>query len=188
MGKRLTFTPLAGAAPGTLLSLLTESHQDLTDTYAERWSGEAENWAAFDTDAFQRPDSAGKCVFVTRLGADIIGFGSYDPRGLPETGKVGHNCILPAHRQKGYGSRQLEEIVRRLKTLGARKVMATTSEHPFYLPAREMYMSMGFTETGRSEGGPDPDFRLVHYELSLDDPRPEPVLNDAPEDEEWGKD
>jgi GNAT superfamily N-acetyltransferase len=188
MGKRLTFTPLAGSEPGTLLSLLTESHRDLTETYADRWAGQVETWAQFDKDVFQEPESVGKCVFVTRLGGDIIGFGSYDPRGVPDSGTVGHNCILPEHRKKGYGSRQLEEIVRRLKTLGAGRVIATASEHPFFLPAREMYMSMGFAETGRSEGGPDPDFRLVHYELALEDPRPEPVLADAPEDEEWGQD
>jgi len=170
MGKRLSFTALRLHEPGVLAQLLTRSYQSLVETFPEHWAAEGEKWNLFDAEAHQNPDVVGSCVFVSCLGNEPIGLGSFDPRECPSRGVVGQHCILPDHRKHGYGARQLEEIVRRLRTRGAGKVAVTTSEHPFFVPARELYLSFGFVESGRRDGGPDPDFRLVDYELSLDPP------------------
>lgn len=170
MGVRLRFTPLREHEPGILLRLLDASYRELVDAFPEQWSGEARSWAGFDAAAFAKPDTVGACVFVTCHGNQPIGLGSFEPENALETGRVGHNCILPEFRGNGYGSRQLEEVVRRLRSLRCRRALATTSEHPFFMPARQMYLSQGFVEIGRREGGPDPAYRLVDLELSLVSP------------------
>jgi hypothetical protein len=52
-------------------------------------------------------------------------------------------AFCPSSEALGFGARQLDEVVRRLAKLGAHKVRATTGEHPFFLPARKMYLAGG---------------------------------------------
>jgi len=162
---RLSFTPLTAHKPGTILALLEKSYQELTEADPERWVGERATWQEFDRAAFAQPTTVGACVFVTCLDRQPVGFGSFEPAQDPHTGFVGHNCILPGFRRRGFGSRQLAEVVRRMRARGISVVKATTGEHPFFLAARQMYLSSGFVEVGRRAGGPDPDYRLVDYEL-----------------------
>lgn len=162
---RLSYTPLTAHKPGIILSLLEQSYQELTETDPEHWAGERERWQEFDRAAFAQPATVGECAFVTCLDRRAIGFGSFEPSADPQTGFVGHNCILPAFRRRGFGARQLAEVVRRMQARGIKVVRATTGEHPFFLAARQMYLSLGFVEVGRRPGGPDPGYRLVDFEL-----------------------
>jgi len=161
---RLNFTPLKTHKPGTLCALLERSYLELTDAFPERWAQEKERWQQFDESAFAAPATIGACVFVTCLEDQPIGFGSFEPNG--RDGLVGHNCILPEFRLRGFGSRQLAEVVRRMKARGVNHIRVTSHEHPFFLAARQMYLSFGFAETGRRDGGPDPDYKLIDYELA----------------------
>jgi GNAT superfamily N-acetyltransferase len=184
VGSRLNFTPLQAHQPGVLSLLLSRSYQELVDTFPDGWAGELEKMSRFDEEAFDCPDTVGHCVFVTCLGKEPIGLGSYEPGEDQNPARIGHNCILPGFRRRGFGTRQLDEIVRRLRSDGAERITATTSEHPFFLPAREMYLSFGFAETGRRDGGPDPGYRLVDYELGLVDETPMPEPEDFQDEDE----
>lgn len=184
MGSRLNFSPLQAHPPGILYSLLSRSYQELIDTFPDGWTGEVERMRSFDEEAFGCPDTVGRCVFVTCLCGEPVGLGSYEPCKDGTAGRIGHNCILPEFRRNGFGKRQLEEIVRRLREQGVERVTATTSEHPFFLPAREMYQEFGFRETGRRTGGPDPGYRLVDYELGLFDETPLPEPGDFVDEDE----
>jgi GNAT superfamily N-acetyltransferase len=161
----LRFTPLLGHEPGIILGLLAQSYRELVDSSPEFAASETPRWAEYEREAFSHPDTVGACIFVTCLGQIPIGFGSWEPvpnRGL---GFVGHNCILPGHRRQGYGTRQLREIVHRVKARGLRTIKVTTSDHPFFTPARSMYGSFGFREVGHRSGGSIPGYGLVDYEL-----------------------
>jgi GNAT superfamily N-acetyltransferase len=106
-------------------------------------------------------------VFVTSSQDEIIGFGSFDSRQGPEFGIIGQNCILPEFRGNGYGEQQIREILNRFRTMGIKKAVVSTSEHPFFLSAQRMYLSCGFQEKRRYTGGPDPRYRLIEYERDL---------------------
>lgn len=166
---RLSYTPLTAHKPGIILTLLEQSYQELLETDPEHWAGERDSWQEFDQAAFARPDTVGACIFVTCLDRQAIGFASFEPSDDHQSGFIGHNCIVPQFRRRGYGARQLAELVRRMQSRGIRVVRATTCEHPFFLAARQMYLSLGFVEIGRRQGGPDPGYRLVDFELK---PRP----------------
>jgi GNAT superfamily N-acetyltransferase len=184
VGSRLNFSPLQAHTPGILHSLLSRSYQELVDTFPDGWAAEVERMRAFDEEAFAAPETVGRCVFVTCLGGEPVGLGSCSPGDDPAHANIGHNCILPEFRRRGFGKRQLEEIVRRLREQGVERVSATTSEHPFFLPAREMYQEFGFVETGRRDGGPDPGYRMVDYELDLADATPMPEPDDFQDEDE----
>jgi GNAT superfamily N-acetyltransferase len=184
VGSRLNFTPLQAHQPGILHSLLSRSYQELVDAFPDGWSGELDRMREFDKEAFDCPDTVGQCVFVTCLGSVPVGLGSYAPGDDPAHARVGHHCILPEYRRRGFGKRQLDEIVRRLQSRGVERITATTSEHPFFLPAREMYQEFGFVESGRRDGGPDPGYRLVDYELGLVDETPMPEPEDFEDEDE----
>jgi GNAT superfamily N-acetyltransferase len=164
-GRALAFMPATECQPGMVASLLLRSYADLL---AEQyWEGEKEKWFRFDREVYENPQTVGDCVFFTRLGDETVGFASFDPRGAPECAAIGHNCILPEFRRRGYGKRQILEVLSRLRTMGIRTAVVSTSEHPFFFPARRMYLSCGFQETRRYTGGPDPRYGLVVYETEL---------------------
>ena len=155
--------PLKGHKPGTLLALLTKSYAALIGSAPERWEHELEKWRDYDREAFENPETVGACVFITHLDGLVIGFGSWDPRRWPETGVVGHNCILPGFRARGHGKRQIREILGRFRSAKFKKAEVSTGEHPFYIPAQRMYKACGFIETGRKAG--HLGFRMIEYEL-----------------------
>ena len=163
----LIFSGISGHPPGSLSDLLERSYADLLHRDRRFRASELGKWEAFDRKVFKNPDSLGRCVFVTMLGSEIIGFGSYDPSQGPAYGHIGHNCILPRYRRLGYGNLQIREILRRLRSGGFQKAVVTTGEHPFFLPARRMYVACGFIERTRIPGGPDPEYRLVVYSKDL---------------------
>jgi hypothetical protein len=109
-----SFAPLCEYPGGLIAGMLVESYAALLRELGERKAGELRsNWLEFDTAVQQDRDSVGACGFVTRAEGNVVGFGSWDPRGWPEVGRVGHNCIRPAYQGNGYGWRQIEEILRR---------------------------------------------------------------------------
>lgn len=146
----ISFEPLPRQARGIIYELLASSYDEYLRTCHPEWQGRYRaDWQRFDDEAFDHPDSVGRCVFLTRIDGDPIGFGSFDPRQRPARGIVGHNCIVPAFRGRGYGKRQMAEILRRLRDLGCRSAWVSTDDHPFFEPALRMYVSCGFRETSR---------------------------------------
>ena len=163
----LTFESITPYEPGIISSLLSESYGELLSSGAQFWQGEKKNWIKFDAEVFDNPATVGQCVFLTRVNARIIGFSSFDPRHGALSGRIGHNCILPAFRGQGFGTYQLYETLRRLTMRSIRKAVATTSEHPFFIPAQRMYLSCGFRETKREDNHRQPEYRVIEYEKEL---------------------
>jgi RimJ/RimL family protein N-acetyltransferase len=163
----IAFIPILECEAGSVASLLVRSYAELLAD--PHWRSEQEKFSRFDREVFENPFSIGRCAFATRLGEATIGFASYDPRQEPELGIVGHNCILPEFRGKGYGGEQTLEVLRRLRRITIRKAVVTTSEHPFFRSAQRMYLSCGFAEKRRVVGGLDPRYGVIEYELNLAD-------------------
>ncbi len=163
----ITFTPIDGQRRGAIASLLLLSYQELVTAWPRHWAGEKARWVEFDRAVFDQPDTVGACTFLTSLDGRVVGFGSYDPREAPACVRVGHNCILPVYRGLGYGVAQMSELSRRAVALGVRRVVVTTSEHPFFRPAWHMYRACGFDEVRRGPGGPDPDYGEITLEMRL---------------------
>ena len=97
----------------------------------------------------------------------MIGFASWDPRAHP-CGIIGHNCVLPEFRGKGYGTAQIREVLRILKGSGFRKVVATTGAHEFFKPAQKMYEASGFEELGRTFFDENSLYGTVTYKYELE--------------------
>lgn len=165
VGKMLAFTTITRHRPGTIAFLLLQSYADLL--VDQHWEEEREKWLQFDQEVFENPETIGECTFITCLGDEIIGFAFFDLRGRPEYAAIGHNCILPRFRRNGYGKRQILEVLSRLRSMGIAKAVVSTSEHPFFFPARRMYLSCGFQETSTHTGGPDPRYKVIEYERDL---------------------
>jgi RimJ/RimL family protein N-acetyltransferase len=163
----IIFTSISQHKAGTIAFLLHQTYAEILITDQRYWEGETRNWTQFDREVFENPETVGKCVFVTCLNDDAIGFASFDPRQKPELGIIGHNCILPGFRGKGYGKQQIHETLDRMRAIGMRRAVVSTSEHPFFLPAQRMYLACGFQEKLRYRGGPDPRYRVIEFERDL---------------------
>jgi GNAT superfamily N-acetyltransferase len=160
------FTTLTNEAPGTIAALLRASYGNLL-TLDPRWEEEQANWDEYDRKIFACPKTVGSCLFLTRLGGRIAGFGSWDPRRRPAYGIVGHNCILPEFRTRGLGRQQIQEILRRFQMLGIRTARASTNDHPFFVPAQRMYVASGFREVRRIPWDRDPAQKMIEYEKEI---------------------
>lgn len=158
----LEFKKLTSSEKGLIYSLLNRSYENLTKDIpdiANKWQ---KDWKQYDEEVYKFPETIGASGFITLFDEKIIGFGSYDPHQRPELGIVGHNCILPEYRRKGFGKAQIYKIISILKELGVKKVKVTTGEHPFFKPAQKMYASCGFIETRRFQSQ-DLEFRQIDY-------------------------
>jgi GNAT superfamily N-acetyltransferase len=165
--EALTFAPVSFFAPGALARIIKKSYAALVEECPDYWEAENENWEDFDREAFAHPETVGECAFISLLEGAPVGLASYDPRQAPRYGIVGQNCVLPEFRGRGVGKRQIAEILRRFRQRGMRTALVTTSAHPFFLPARKMYESLGFDEIRRFAGGPDPRYDLIELEKNL---------------------
>jgi len=163
----LIFEPISLFSPGELADIIGRSYAELVEKWLDPWEHEREKWDEFDRQAFARPDTVGRCVFVSCLEQRAVGLGSYDPRPGPSYAIVGQNCVLPEYRGRGFGKRQIAEIFRRFGAKNVRAARVTTSEHPFFLPALSMYRDLGFREIRRFAGGPDPRYQLIELEKDL---------------------
>jgi GNAT superfamily N-acetyltransferase len=166
--EAIAFTPFAEHEPGLILSLLSRSYAPylaLDPQAAQAWPGD---WATYDREVYQRLDTVGACGFVTCLEGEPIGFASWDPRGRP-TGIVGHNCVLPAFQERGYGTMQISRVLETLRGHGFAQARVTTGDHPFFVPAQRMYAACGFQEIARGQRDPRVALRMIDYQLSLRD-------------------
>lgn len=153
--------------PGIIVSLLEQSYADIMSSDQEYWNQAREKWEEFDKEVFQFPNSVGACVFMTLADGQLVGFGSYDPRQMPAFGIIGHNCILPKLRRRGYGKQQIFEILNRFRSMKINTAKVSTCSHPFFRPAQLMYISCGFIEISRRPWKNDFSRDLVEYEQEI---------------------
>lgn len=163
----IKFTTALEQKPGIIADLLKCSYADIVSSVPEDWGQEKANWEEFDREVFLFPDSVGACAFLTWWDGRLVGFGSCDPRQRPHFGIVGHNCILPEFRGKGFGKQQIHEILRRFAAMGILLAKVSTNAHPFFIPAQRMYLSCGFTEVRRVPWDRNPELHIIEYERKL---------------------
>ncbi len=123
-------------------------------------------WREGDDFAYADSKWSGEWLFFTKLGEEIIGFACWDPRSKPVV-IIGHNCIKPSFRGRGYGIAQMRHALAVLKTNGFAEVVVTTDDDPFFVPAQRMYERCGFRETGRGDITDPFPKRLIEYRLNL---------------------
>ncbi len=167
MAARVEFTPITAHKPGIIGRMLARSYEPLIADGRLSEIFPSTKWPAFDAHAFDSPDALGACMFVTCADGQPVGFASWDPRRGPACGVIGHNCVLPEQRGRGYGKLQVQEVLRRFRSWGFRAAMVTTGDDPFFLPAQRMYLACGFSETARFPHGPDYTYGTIRYELDL---------------------
>ncbi len=149
----LWFAPFKQYRPGLVFQFLTESHSSLLRELPGAVVGELlAEWEGYDAAVFEEVDTVGSAGFVSVMEKDVVGFASWDPRGMPAVGAIGHNCILPQFRGRGFGEEQVREILRRFGQGGAVMARALTDEHPFYAPAVRMYERCGLQIVERLPG------------------------------------
>lgn len=155
-------------ARGRIAEILAEVYAPLLATLsAEKAEELLGAWRLYEAAIHDEPDTVGSAGFLTFLDDSIIGFGSWDPRGWPDVGHIGHNCIRPSYQRRGLGRLQVEVILGYLRRKGFRSACVRTDEHPFFTPARQMYVACGFQEVGREPGTLLDDCDTVVYELEL---------------------
>ena len=152
---------------GTLFDMLCRSYAGLLEikpAYAEEYKAQ---WRRFDDDIFDYPDSIGACVLVSVWYEQPIGLVSWDPRGLPEQGRIGQNCIVPSARGRGYGKQQIQKALAILQAQRAQTVRVMTDKHPFFIPAQRMYQACGFQEVDRHHRQDLGGIEVIDYEIQL---------------------
>lgn len=94
---------------------------------------------------YDNPNIAEKYGLVTCLNKEPIGFVTWDPRNLPAYVEIGHNGIREKYKGKGYGHKQLEEAVKRIKEYpGLQRIIACTNSN---MVAPKNYESLLFLQT-----------------------------------------
>jgi GNAT superfamily N-acetyltransferase len=159
----LVFAAFDQCPRGTLAEMLIQSYAPLLREVSSQTETELRcSWQEFDREVHEAAETVGRCGFLTLADGELVGFGSWDPRGWPELGRVGHNCVQPAFQRRGYGQRQVEEIVERFRVQGFATAEARTGGQDFFEPARRTYVRCGFKIVGRTTGilGPVLIYRL----------------------------
>ena len=142
---------------GTLAALLRDAY-----SFDSRWEvAYGGSWREFDAFFFDHPEIADRCGFFSVLDGVPIGFVSWDPRRLPESVEIGHNCIRSGWKGRGFGTRQMQEAIRRISVARPRKIFVVTSAP--LLPAQRMYERAGFRGCGREPAAGFPGDR-IRYE------------------------
>ena len=126
---------------GILFKMLMDAYS----TAPEIVSRHRQSWRDFDNFVYDNPSILDKCGFVTVFDGQPVGFVSWDPRKLPESIEIGHNCVLCTFKGRGIGLRQLNQALEILRVKNLCKILVKTGNTPFFLPARKMYESAGFT-------------------------------------------
>lgn len=153
--------------PGVIVGLLKRSYEELVVSDRDTWEPEIENWEWMDRDVFEHRDTVGACTFLSWAGDDLVGFFCFDPRPQPAYGVIGHNCILPEFRRRGFGSLQILETLRRFRASGIRQAKVSTTDYPFFFPAQRMYTSCGFAEIKREPWERNPRHNMIYYDIAL---------------------
>jgi GNAT superfamily N-acetyltransferase len=165
----LAFLPFAQHEPGSIAGLLLDCYAALLQQLPAEKSAELRrDWREYDEAIFEEPETIGASGFVSSLEDRVIGFASWNPTGWPAAGIVGHNCILPEYQCRGYGRHQILEVLRRFAEAGFRMASVRTDEHPFFAPARRMYVTCGFEEVTRYPGELLDEYAMIEYERRLE--------------------
>jgi RimJ/RimL family protein N-acetyltransferase len=133
--KKFSETP-----EGTLYKSLIDAYSEfpeLTDFFKDSWQD-------FDKFVYSSLSFMDYNGFVTLDDNVVIGFMSWDPRGLPESVEIGHNCIIKNYQGKGYGKEQLLLGLEMIKNLKPKTILVKTGNVDFFKPAQSMYTSAGF--------------------------------------------
>ena len=99
----IKFKQISEVQSGLIYQILNISYQGLFQDPKIDRAKYLLDWQKFDQEVFDNPNTIGKCVFATTLDDKVIGFASFNPRNRPESGMLGHNCILPKFRGRGFG-------------------------------------------------------------------------------------
>lgn len=94
---------------------------------------------------------------------------SWDPRNRPEFVEIGHNCIMTKYKGNGYGKRQLQEALNRIRKYpGLQKIKVWTNSN---LIAYHNYESVGFKLHERRENNDEASFSgdYMYYEIELNE-------------------
>lgn len=166
----MRFTSPRDREPGTVAAILKACYAGLIDSDPYLWQNEAGGWGRFDSEVYKDHSSVGECTFLSWAGNELVGFASYDPRQRPAYGIIGHNGILPQFQGRGFGKMQIAEILRRFRTIGFHKAKVSTLDHPFFVPAKKMYLRSGFQVMRWIPWEGSPRYRLIEYEQGMDNP------------------
>ncbi len=159
----IEFRKLTDFPRGTMYALLQDAYA-YDPRNRELWKGD---WKASDDFFYDHPGIAETCGLVTCLDGEPIGFVTWDPRRRPDYVEIGHNGVREKFKRQGYGHRQLEEALRRIRTYeGLKRIIVCTNAN---LAAPRNYESVGFTLCGRrpneTESAYTGDF--LYYEIVL---------------------
>ena len=164
----LAFAAFAQCPRGALADVLLQAYAPLLKEVSPQAAVELrQSWQEFDREVHEAAETVGRCGFLTVVGGELIGFGSWDPRGGPKMGRVGHNCVRPEWQRRGYGRCQVEEILAWFRTRGFSAAEARTGEQDFFEPARRMYLRCGFKLVGRAAGILGPEYGTLIYRAEL---------------------
>lgn len=159
----ITFHKFTDFERGIMYDILADAYS-FDERCQKYWS---ENWKESDDFFFDNPDIADQCGFVTCLEEEPIGFICWDPRNCPEYVEIGHNGIRAKYKGKGFGKRQLEEAIRRIKEYNNLKEIKVWTNSNLIAPRN--YESVGFTlydrKLNNSESGFSGDY--LYYKIVL---------------------
>ncbi len=134
-------------------------YKQLVDSYSfdSKWQEYFDkDWKDYDEFFYDNLQFTNNCGFVTILNGEPIGHISWDPRNLPEYVEIGHNCIASKYKGNGYGKRQLQEAVNRIRQYdGLKKIIVGTNSN---LIAPHNYESVGFKLCQRRKNESDTVF------------------------------
>ena len=138
----IQFKKISDFPKGTLYSQLVDAYS-FDSMCKKHWDN---MWKEYDDFFYSNLDNiADKYGFITTVNDHAIGHISWDPRNRPEYVEIGHNCIISNYKGNGYGKKQLEEAIRRIKEYNVKKIIVTTNE--ITLSAQKNYESVGFKKS-----------------------------------------
>lgn len=117
---------------------------DAYKTIDELVQRDRQAWKDFDRFVFDNLELMDRNGFVTTISGKPIGFSTWDPRNLPQSVEIGHNCIIREFQGKGFGNYQLKETMVQIMARNPQRIFVKTGANQFFLPARRMYESSGF--------------------------------------------
>jgi len=148
---------------GTLVRLLLNSYGKEEQLVARYQN----DWHEFDSFVFTNLFIMNRCGFVTVEQNEPIGFISWDPRLLPDSVEMGHNCIIPGYQNVGKGKEQLLHGLQQIELLNPAKVVVKTGHSSFFLPARKMYESVGFSVVRKLQQDDPVVSTVIEYEMHM---------------------
>lgn len=144
-------------------------YEQLCDAYSfddnckKHWD---KSWLEYDDFFNTNKEIANKYGFITVVDGQPVGHITWDPRNLPDYVIIGHNCIKTEYKGKGYGKKQLEEAIRRIKEYEVKKIIVTTNE--ITVAAQKNYESVGFKKVNIRDNNEVPFAgKYIDYEMIL---------------------